>query len=175
MKRRFFKTKLLALSVVAIGLAIFAYGRLYSHFPHSLRVASSTVHAHGRYYHVPFDRVTSCILIGDHIVVSGEVLTSLSEGRVESGRIFRNPPVPADEITGRTERWTLKTDSYSEHVFARRDSTDELAISPPPGTADFHCNIYDLQRGRTLIIFASGNWKGGPRSYYGYALIEPKA
>ena len=163
--------KVLFVAIAAVGLAIIGYFYLYPYIPHRLRVESSATHASGRYYFLPLDRVTSCILIGDHIVLSGQ--TGWDDPR--EARVTRALPVPAGKILGRSEHWDLKASSYAEHVFSRRDSAEKLTIHPPPGTADLHWNCYNLSTGGDLLIFGSGNWKGGPRSYYGYVVIEPKA
>jgi hypothetical protein len=169
------RRNILLVAIPLIGIAIVGYYKFATYFPHHLRVACNSVRAYGRYYYVPFDRVGACLLIDNHISISGDRIISFAgDFRVEYQRINRGSPVRSSDVLGRNEQWTLKSSSYTEHTFARRNSSEALTIYPPPGASALEYNIYDLRDGRLLILFASGNWKGGPPSYYGYAVVEPK-
>jgi len=100
------------------------------------------------------------------------------------GKVFETNPVEItrslpEEYQGApmANRWELLRAEFQEqtrrYTFADIQSHETFSLDLPRGSDDLH---FQAMRGRTgdVLIFASGDWKVGPPSFYGYVAVRKR-
>lgn len=168
--------------LVAVLAAIAAAGWLYDvirvRWPHEIRLDTEAFHVVGRYYWLPLDSVDGISVRDGRLVVGGSTLKTEFFGewfRSTPGEVVRKLP-PAFANARAVDNWSLTPEDYlpngRRYTFRDARSNRSFSVILPSGTADVLFEALENE-GATVIVFAGGDWKVGPESYFGYVTVRP--
>ncbi len=168
----------LALLAAVVALS-FVVHTVSVRWPHRVRADASSFHVEGRYYWIDLAGVEGIALRDGHLLVTGYAFTSWRPSRLFQGtaaEVVRSlPGTYSDAVPSPT--WALTGRDYVEngcrYTFRRARSGQTLSIELPCGSADLHYGVLRAADDTVMIVFASGDWKVGPESYYGYVIVRP--
>lgn len=169
-----------ALVVVAAAAAYWMFHVISVRWPHRVRADPGSFSVDGRYYWVDIDGVEGIAVHGRRVLVNGTRLNSSLFGNWFQGTAAETvrelPAIFGDAAP--TATWELADADYvtggRRYTFRHVRSRRTISIYLPSGSAELHFRVLETPEA-ALIVFASGNWKVGPESYFGYVAVRPPA